>query len=173
MKKEEQTEPIDLKKLKGEHKKKLEEHNKMHGELCKMNEVIMEEERKIMLPALKEKYEGRYWKEIGPSGVVAYIYCRKAYDSRGGYFDIFRKDLYCLFVNEWRSYEDVCCGDTEITKEEYMVELTKLLNKVNELFKVQGVFDANKEDKEQEIAILKVKEKEVGTIRNVNIKEED
>jgi len=118
-----------LSKLKSE----LEKNQRMENQI---RDQILNLVLKKKMPALKKKYEGRFWKYRKSTGYNSvswiYSYCREVKDESNGSFDMFESTEHknVFKINE-TEFLDIC--ESEISKSEYLRELKKFQSKANEL----------------------------------------
>jgi len=119
----------NLSKLKVE----LEQNQKR---VSQIREQILALELKKRLPALKKKYEGKFWKYRKSTGVNSiswvYSYCREVVDECTGNFDQFQMtDQHNGFKINEQEYFTIC--ETAISKVEYLKALKQFQSKATEL----------------------------------------
>jgi hypothetical protein len=108
------------------------ERKKVFKQLQAIDDEIEKIELRAMLPNLRKKYEGKYWKYKNHTSDSChwwlYSFCKKVNDDRRGIFDRFqmtkRNDCENDFRYDKEDYLHLC--QIEITKEEYLKALNKM-----------------------------------------------
>lgn len=115
------------------------QYNEAHAKMREASKKIKEIELAQKMPELKKKYEGKYFKYKNSYGKgqnwFIYSYCEKVLnniDFQGKIFEtnLLEESNFKSGCNELRFF----MFQTEITKEEYLVEFEKFKDRFNQMF---------------------------------------
>lgn len=115
------------------------DYDNKRKELFAIKEAIEEIETNEILPELRKKYEGKFFKFKnscdGEEWWWLYIYCRKVENENWGIVDRFQTSIYQNeFIHNKSDILSSC--NIEITREEYQKAFDEFSNKLSELKRI-------------------------------------
>ena len=115
-----------------------EQISQKQQEIRELHWTIEKFEAKELLPVIKQRYEGKYWKyENGfnkEEHWFLYSYCHEVTDANWGIFTRFEINTCGECEHKVKQVDGLHLCATEITKDEFMAEFKKFIDPINHVF---------------------------------------